>query len=161
MADPNTPEVSEFNQWDSLIKRYAVEYNIPWEWVKAIMINESNLGKASSVKRGLENPLDIEGSKSSDGKSWGLMQLTLPTARMFESAVTEAGLNDPETSVRIACKYIAWLMARNYGGFAQQAFVVRAYNGGPGFANTVAGKRDTPAYYTRFKSNLAKVMADV
>jgi soluble lytic murein transglycosylase-like protein len=153
--------VPEFNQWDTMIQKYANIYGIDWTWVKAIMLNESNLGRAPSVVRGLNDPTNIEASKSSDGKSWGLMQLTLPTARQFESSVTEVGLNDPEISIRIACEYIAWLYKRNYGNFSQQEFVIRAYNGGPGFASTAAGQRDTPVYYQRFLAHLDEVQSDL
>jgi soluble lytic murein transglycosylase-like protein len=145
---------------DSLIQKYTSEYGLDWTWVKAIMLNESDLGRAASVRRGLENPQDIDASKSFDGKSWGLMQLTLPTARQFESAVTEVGLNDPDTSVRIACKYLAWLSQRPYKGFSQQEFMVRAYNGGAGFSGTTQGKRDTPAYYAKFLVNLERINSD-
>lgn len=156
MAENET--VDEFHQWDNLIKKYASKSSVPWTWVKAIMMNESNLGRAASVKRGLINPSDVQGSKSSDGKSWGLMQLTLPTARMFESSVTETGLNDPEVSVRIAVKYLDWLYGKKNG---DQEAVVRGYNGGPGYLTTVAGKRDTPIYYSRFKNNLELVMSNL
>lgn len=147
--------IDPFYNWDSLIKKYSSIYNVPFEWIKAIMMNESNLGQAPSVKRGLLNPSDIEGSKSSDGKSWGLMQLTLPTARMFEPLVTEAGLNDPEISIRIGAKYLAYLMAKNPAPFTKMEFIVRAYNGGPGFNSTVKGRNDTPIYYQRFLKNLS------
>lgn len=153
----DSKEINPFFAWDNLIRKYSSINGVPFEWMKAIMITESNLGRAKSVAYGLRNPTDINGSKSSDGKSWGLMQLTLPTARMFESAITEVGLNDPEVSVRIAGKYLGWLMKKNFSPFSQQEFVVRAYNGGPGFMGTVAGRRDTPAYYQKFLSNLIKV----
>jgi len=161
MSESNTIKskkiIDPFFAWDNLIRKYSSTYGVPFEWMKAIMLNESNLGRAKSVAYGLRNPTDINGSKSSDGKSWGLMQLTLPTARMFESAITEAGLNDPEISVRIAAKYLSWLMKKNFSPFSQIEFVVRAYNGGPGFMSTVAGRRDTREYYQKFLVNLAKV----
>lgn len=146
-----------FNEWDDLIRKYSKQFDVPFRYIKAIMLNESNLGRAPSVVRGLENPEDIEASKSSDGKSWGLMQLTLPTARMFESAIMPAGLNDPEVSVRIGTKYLAWIIARK--GLDEEK-VSRSYNGGTGYLTTVQGKRDTPAYYERFKRNLALVDED-
>lgn len=143
-----------FYEWDDLIKKYSDKYNVPFKWVKAIMLNESDLGRAPSVRRGLENPTDIEASKSSDGKSWGLMQLTLPTARQFESTITPAGLNDPEISVRLGTKYLAWIISKK-GLDAEK--VSRSYNGGLGYLNTVQGVRDTPEYYARFKRNLALI----
>jgi len=75
-------------------------------------------------------------------------------ARSIESTVTEAGLNDPEISIRIASKYLAYLgRLKNWN----QEAVIRSYNGGPGYLNTVAGKRDTPIYYAKFLKNLAIV----
>lgn len=147
-------EIKPFNKWDNLIQKYADKYNVPFAYIKAIMMNESNLGQAPSVKRGLENPDDIERSKSSDGKSWGLMQLILPTARMFESAVTPAGLNDPDISVRLGTKYLAYIISKK--GLDPEK-VSRSYNGGLGYLTTVQGRRDTPEYYERFKRNLALV----
>ena len=96
-------------------------------------------------------------SKSSDGKSWGLMQVTLATARQFESAVTPVALNNPEVSVRLAAKYIAWVK-RNYSPDLE--FVVRAYNGGPAWQKTVLGPAWTLAYWNKFKINYEKAKAD-
>lgn len=154
MLDSGGNEIDPFFAWDMLISKYSKSTGVPFEWIKSIMMNESALCQAKSVRRGLENPQDVQGSKSSDGKSWGLMQLTLPTARSIESTVTEAGLNDPEISIRIASKYLAYLgRLKNWN----QEAVIRSYNGGPGYLNTVAGKRDTPIYYERFLKNLAIV----
>jgi len=150
--------VSEFDRWDKLIRKNSAIYGIPWRWMKAIMIIESDLGRAPSVARGLMYPTDIQGSKSSDGKSWGLMQLTLPTARQFEPSVTEESLNDPNVSVRIAGKYMAWVRDRYWPLSNREAFI-RSYNGGPGFNKTVSGQRDTPAYYAKFLKALSTVMA--
>ena len=82
-------KLDSWTEYDSLFKKYGAEYNIDWRWLKAICLNESNLGKAKSVMIGLENPRDIENSKSSDGKSWGLMQVTVPTAK--DSVVSALG----------------------------------------------------------------------
>lgn len=149
-------QVDPFFRWDTLIEKYAKITGVPFSWIKAVMLNESNLGRDPRVKRGLENPQDIEGSKSSDGKSWGLMQLTLNTARQFESAVTAVGLNDPETSIRIGAKYLAYLGRIKAWDMEK---VIRSYNGGPGYLNTIAGVRDTPIYFAKFQSNLDTVRA--
>ena len=154
MSNSNISEnVSRDDRFDVLFKRYGNEYGLPWKWLKAIAMNESSLGEAKSVRRGLEEPSDVKGSVSSDGKSWGLMQLTLPTARQFESMVTEVGLNNPEVSVRIAAKYLSWVI-RNYYPLTDQESIIRSYNGGVGFKKTVQGIRDTPEYYRRFLRNL-------
>lgn len=149
-------ENSDFNRWDGLIRKYSHIHEVPWRWVKAVMINESNLGRAPSVARGLSMPSDVVGSRSSDGKSWGLMQLTLNTARMFESSVTEVALNDPETSIRLGVKYLKWLIVRS--GLKNRERIIRGYNGGLGYMNTLKGAAMTEAYYKRFEKNLAEVM---
>lgn len=146
-----TPNSDPFTKWDYLFHQYSSAYSVPWRWMKAICMNESNLGQARSVAEGLANPSDVSGSASSDGKSWGLMQTTLPTARQFESAVTEVALNDPNVSVRIAAKYIQWVM-NNY--FDDEESVVRAYNGGPGFKDA-----STNTYWSRYKANMATIQA--
>lgn len=158
MKNDKTPSANldPYYRWDDLIKKYSSKYNVPWRWMKAIMMNESNLGRAPSVARGLKNPLDIEASKSSDGKSWGLMQLTLPTARQFESTVTESALNDPEISVRLGAKYLNYLIKLKT--IRNREAVIRSYNGGPGYLQTVAGVRDTPKYYSKFLENLNYIM---
>jgi len=145
---------SDWTKYDPLFVRYGAAYSVPWQWLKAIAIVESNLGKAPSVARGLEKPSDVAGSTSSDGKSWGLMQLTLPTARQFESATTEIGLNNPDTSVRLAAKYLHWVM-QNY--FTDQENVIRSYNGGPGWNNSSGGRNLTAVYYQRFLKALDQV----
>lgn len=147
----------DFTKWDYLFKKYGRTYGIPWRWVKAICMIESNLGRAKSVAHGLLYPNDIEKSKSSDGKSWGLMQTTIPTSRDFESNVTASDLNDPETSVRIACKYLKSLV--NRFGLKDRESIIRAYNGGAGFMSTNLGRTLTPVYYAKFKVALEKIMA--
>lgn len=144
-------ERDPFFEWDSLIRKYADQYKVPFEWVKAVMMTESSLGQAKSVKRGIENPQDIEGSKSSDGKSWGLMQTTIPTARMFEPGVTAVELNEPETSIRLGVKYLAWLISKK--GMNEE-LVIRSYNGGPGFLASERGRNMTALYYAKFVANL-------
>lgn len=147
-----------FTRWDDLLKKYAAQYKVPWRWLKVLILNESSNGQNSKVRRGLENPNDVEGSKSSDGKSWGLMQITLPTAKALEGReVTPAELNNPDTSVRLAAKLMRQLIDR-YGFVFEK--VMRDYNGGPkanqtGTSNYVL----TIPYYTKSLANLAIVTA--
>ena len=154
----NSDYIDPFFRWDGLFKKYGEQYGIPWRWLKSICMVESDLGRARSVKLGLDSPSDVNNSKSSDGKSWGIMQTTLSTARQFESSITEVGLNDPEISVRIAAKYLSWI-GKNYFAISSgnRESVIRSYNGGPGFRRTAQGIRDTPFYYSKFLDNLALV----
>lgn len=146
-----------FTRWDSLIKQKAKKYSLPWRWIKAIAMNESMLGTAKSVARGLAAPTDVEGSKSSDGKSWGIMQLTLPTARdMVGALIQPAYLNDPENSFELGARYLRKMYDLGKG---DREFMVRAYNGGPGYKNTVLGQTMTPVYYAKFVTNLNTILS--
>lgn len=138
-----------FTKWDYLFHQYSSAYSVPWRWMKAICMNESNLGQATSVANGIANPDDVSGSTSSDGLSWGLMQTTLATAGQFEPGTTAEDLNNPDTSVRIAGKYMQWVM-NNY--FDDEESVVRAYNGGPGFKDA-----STNTYWSRYQANAATI----
>lgn len=123
------------SDFDNLFHEYGSKYSIDWKMLKAICMIESSLGTNSKVKRGLENPNDVEGSKSFDGKSWGLMQVTIPTARDFDSSATAVKLNNPSYSVNIAAQYLKWL--ENY--FLKyksdprfREYIIKSYNQGPG-----------------------------
>lgn len=140
-----------FTQWDALFKKYGSQFNVPWRWMKAICMNESSLGQDKSVQRGLAAPTDAEGSKSSDGLSWGLMQVTLKTGQALESGITVADLNNPDTSVRLAGKLLNQLIGRF--GMDDRESVVRAYNGGPNYGAA------TLPYYAKFLTHLELVMA--
>lgn len=146
--------VSDSDKWskyDNLFKKYAVQFKVPWRWLKAIAIVESSLGDAASVKRGLENPNDVQGSTSGDGKSWGLMQVTLPTAKGLEGrTVGVAELNNPDFSVYLAAKLVRQLI--NTFGLDKEK-VSRAYNGGPKYGAL------TLPYWAKFQTALATVMA--
>lgn len=146
-----------FTRWDPLFKKYGALYRIPWRWLKAICMTESNLGEARSVKHGLANPTDVEASKSSDGLSWGLMQTTLTRARELEGMQIQVPyLNDPENSIRLGAKHVK--RAIEIFGLSDRESVIRSYNGGYGFKRTAGGQTLTPIYYVKFLGNLAVVM---
>lgn len=141
-----------FEKWDYLFKKYGAQFGVPWRWIKAVCMIESNLGQAASVKRGLATPGDIENSKSSDGKSWGLMQVTLATAKGLEKRIVSVSeLNDPDFSVYLGAKLLAELI-HTFGNRNRES-VIRAYNGGPKFGAL------TLPYYTKFLANMAVIMA--
>jgi membrane-bound lytic murein transglycosylase MltF len=147
--------------FDSEFKAAGARYGVAWQWLKAIALNESDLGRNSSVARGLSEPSDIEGSKSSDGLSWGLMQVTLRTGRSLDPACNEIKLNDAKYSINLAAKYLAQL--KNSFPESDPRFlewVVKSYNQGPGnSAKERAGKIAGYAqeYFNRFTRNLARV----
>lgn len=153
--------LDSWTQFDSLFKKYGLEYNIDWQWLKAICLNESNLGKEKSVALGIENPKDIENSKSSDGKSWGLMQVTVTTAKDFDQTATAEKLNNPDYSVKIACKYLAWVK-RQFNSLDSRFLesVIKSYNQGVGNTKKELSGKSTgfaQAYWEKFQKNLDRV----
>lgn len=148
--------------FDPLFRDAGKRYGVDPKWLKAICMNESSLGAAKSVALGLREPGNIEGSKSTDGKSWGIMQVTLTTARGMDPAATEKKLNDPAYSVDLAARYVADLKRR----FATSdprylEWVIKSYNQGPG--NTAKEKNQqivkgyADEYWERFQRNLKKI----
>lgn len=163
-AADNVPALrtDTWTQYDYLYQKYAAENGIDWQWVKAFALNESYNGQVASVRIGIENPFDIENSKSSDGKSWGIMQMTLPTARGIDDAATQVKLNNPEYSINLGCQYIAEL-----AGMYSEAdpryleYVVKSYNQGPGnMRKEIAGTGGGFAneYWDRWQRNLTKAI---
>lgn len=152
--------VSNDDRFDSLFKKYGAKYSVPWTWLKAIAMNESSLGRHPSVARGLMNPNDIEASKSEDGKSWGLMQVTIKTARGLDPTATEAKLNNAEYSIGLAAQYLAQL-SKQFSMVESRyvEWVIKSYNQGPG--NSMKEKTGqisgyAQEYWERFQRNLKK-----
>lgn len=144
-----------FTRWDDLMKRKATQFRVPWRWLKVIILNESSNGQAKSVQRGLADPSDVEGSKSSDGKSWGLFQVTHATAKgLTGREVSAVELNNPEFSAELAARLVRELVDTFGYDFEK---VMRAYNGGPKAAKT-SSVLTTP-YYVKSLANLKLVMA--
>lgn len=158
IADAITENSDAFSKWDPLLKQAASRYGIAdWRWLKAIIWNESDFGRAKSVAHGLANPEDVEGSKSSDGKSWGLTQTTLGTANDMRPGTTVADLNNPAISIDVGAKYFAKMLNRykenQKGKIPERA--VRAYNQGPG--NEDRRKPFADPYLAKFVPHFFKI----
>jgi soluble lytic murein transglycosylase-like protein len=159
MSTPN----QNWTKWDADFKAAAKKYGVPWTWLKAISLNESSLGTAKSVAWGEKFPEDVEKSKSSDGKSWGLMQVTLTTARGMDPFATEVKLNNAKYSIDLGARYLGQMYKRYPQVDLRHAeWVVKSYNQGPG--NTDKERRGeisgyAEEYWARFKRNLQKVEA--
>lgn len=152
----------EWTRFDNDFKVFGAAYDVDWRWLKAIALNESNLGREKSVKRGLENPTDIEGSKSSDGLSWGLMQVTIKTAKGIDSSATEVKLNDPKYSISLAAQYVAQLKKMFLLSDSRfMEWVIKSYNQGPGNTKKEMNRQISGyanEYWNRFQRNLNKVL---
>lgn len=152
---------STWTKYDAIFKKHATAFGVPWMWLKAIALNESSLGAAPSVARGIASPKDIEGSKSTDGKSWGLMQVTLTTAKDLDPLATAEKLNDPNYSVQLSAKYLGQLQSKfSKLDVRYVEWVIKSYNQGPGNTNKeIRGQTTGYAgeYWTRFTRNLKRV----
>ena len=149
------------SEFDPLFVKYAKENNLDWKMVKTIAMNESSVGKNARVIAGINNPYDIKASTSTDGKSWGIMQMTVPTARDFDPQASEVKLNDPQYSIKIACKFLASLskqfngkvrdiaMAYNHGAGNQKRFLELEKAGTLLPTQYAAGR----AYWSKYQSN--------
>lgn len=146
---------------DFLFETYGMMYQVNPKVLKAICMIESNLGRAKSVAEGMRNPSNVEGSKSSDGKSWGVMQITIPTARDFDQYATPELLNNPEYSVRLAARYMQWVQ-KQFPIFETRylEWCVKSYNQGVGnTSNERAGKSQGFAhdYWTKFQKAYSQI----
>jgi soluble lytic murein transglycosylase-like protein len=151
-----------WTRFDGLFQKYAEKYGLKWTWLKAIALNESNLGREKSVALGLLNPNNVEQSKSYDGKSWGLMQVTLKTAKTMDSSATEAKLNNAEYSVDLAARYLAKVLLPSFSPLLlrRTEWVIKSYNQGPGNTQReIRGEHGGYAneYWDRFQRNLKRV----
>jgi hypothetical protein len=123
-------DVSINNSYDAIFKKYGALYGIDWKFLKRISWIESKVGTYKSVKHGILHPTDIEGSTSSDKKSWGIMQSTIPTSRDYDPLATPEKLNNPDYSIMIGAKHIQFLKKKYFPNSERD--LVMAYNHGQG-----------------------------
>jgi soluble lytic murein transglycosylase-like protein len=126
-----------WRRYDAIFRRYATSYGIDWTWLKAFSLNESLLGTDARTSKG---------EVSSDGLSWGIMQVTLSTAiALGAGPIQGPALNNPDLSVSLAAKLVAQLQKQFSGNLEA---IVMSYNEGSG--NYSKGKR-VPEYWERWK----------
>ena len=156
-----------WTRFDPLFASIGADYGVDPKWLKAFALNESSLGDDSSVARGLEVPTDIEGSKSSDGLSWGLMQVTVKTGRDYDPECSPEKLNDPKYSIDLAAQLIADLKKKFTPDDERRLeWIVKSYNQGAGNtkkerAGLLPNHPDgfAQAYWERWKRNFDRVNA--
>lgn len=160
VAEMVSTEPKNWRRFDTIFQKYAAVYDVPWTWLKAIALNESSLGSAASVDEGLRNPANVIGSKSADGLSWGLMQVTIKTAKGLDPQATEIKLNNPDYSIQLAAKYLSQLSTQfSKLDLRYTEWVIKSYNQGPGNTRKeiATGKGYANEYWERFQRNLKKV----
>lgn len=106
-----TPVITLKNKYDSIIVKWANNYGIPWELVKAIIYWESSF---------VEDAVSRCGAK-------GLMQL-------MPSIYKPAKINpfNPKDNIRIGCKYLKrlWTIFKKEKGLERWKFALGSYNAG-------------------------------
>lgn len=148
--------------FDSLFKKFGQAYGVNPNYLKAICMNESSLGTDESVVIGIKTPLDIENSKSSDGKSWGIMQVTVTTGSDYDENCSPELLNNPSYSVDLAAQIFRDNMKRFSSSEPRYLeLVVKSYNEGAGnakkeLAGTGGGYADE--YWNRWQRNYQKIV---
>lgn len=165
VTNPKSQDGDYFFQFDDLFKKYGFRYKVDWKMLKAIAMNESSLGQALSVRRGLEDPKDVEGSKSFDGLSWGLMQIAPGVGSREEKEIkktaTPERLNNPEFSIEMAAQLLHYIQSQFPIVDTQwEEWVVKSYN--QGVRNTRRereglSKGFTGEYWPRYKRNYKKI----
>lgn len=126
---PTIIKVQSMTEFDDLFKKWGAAFGVDWKWLKTFASVESSLGKHPRVARGLKVPSDVKGSASEDGLSWGLMQMTVVTARDYEPNATAEKLNNPDYTIKLAAQFISSLK-RQFGGKLRD--IAMAYNQGAG-----------------------------
>lgn len=110
-----------------LITEYANRNNVSPCLVAAVIKKESDFDPTAV------NPSD---------PSYGLGQITLPTANQFREGTTKLDLFDPEINIKIMCQFISWLSKRG----ATMPGAISAYN--TGLAGWQAGHTPNPPNYS-------------
>lgn len=127
-----------WTKYDVSFQAVSAFYEYPWSWLKALCLNETLLGTDTFYV--------AHGQGSSDGKSSGIMQLTIPTASDVAGiAVTADELRDDNFSIEIAGKYLHQLYVMFSG---DERKTIMSYNQGPG--NTTKGHEYAANYYDRW-----------
>lgn len=90
--------------------------------------------------------------------SYGLMQLLTSTANWLFSDMgaraygepTVATLSNPEANIFFGAAYVSWLRHWN-GRSRSEEWIVRAYNGGPGWGNSAKGLSMTANHWAKYQ----------
>lgn len=126
------------------IAQSANVYNVPETWIRAVILTESS-GNPNAFR-----------STSPRDTSYGLMQLTLPTALGLGFSGDPNNLFDPETNIDLGTKLLGQLRQR-FGD--DVSAVYSAYNSGGG--SNYLSNSSVAAHVNNFLNNLSSVAAQV
>jgi hypothetical protein len=90
--------------------------------------------------------------------SYGLMQVLMGTAAWeyqnlgatVYGSPTANSMQDPAVNMYFGAAYVHWLINYHGGGHSEE-WIVRAYNGGPGWATTASGLSMTANHWAKYK----------
>lgn len=108
--------VSDLSRFQSFISSGAWLYDVPEEWIKAVILTESS-----------GNPQAYRYEAKINDASYGLMQLLYSTAKGLGYTGTAAGLYDPKTNILFGSMLLGQLRKKYGDDFAR---VYSAYNSG-------------------------------
>lgn len=167
-ASDSSPQDPDWIRFDSSFQRIANIWGLNWQWLKAIALNESNLGRNERV---------ANGQTSYDGLSWGLMQVTLATAKRIDPNATPALLAQLSPNADYSINLAAQILLSNMSEFDSNdprflEWVIKRYNGSshavqnqidgvPNGLNSRGEDIDSllNQYWARFQQNLASVQS--
>lgn len=104
------------NEYDEIIAVNADKYAVPFEWIKAVVMQESS-----------GNPNAYRAEPAINDASYGLMQLLYSTAKGLGYTGTPEGLYDPMINIGLGSKLIGQIRQRVGDDFAA---MYSAYNSG-------------------------------
>lgn len=105
LGSPDSPDWQPVNRWDSLVSKYAAQYNVPANLIKSVMRLEST---------GNPNAGSVQGAT-------GLMQV-MPDIHGY----TRQQLLDPETNIRVGVS----ILRNNYDRWGSWEDATKAYLAG-------------------------------
>lgn len=133
-------QVSKWStKYDAIFMKYASKYGLDWKMLKAIAIKESTLGENKRVK---------SGQVSTDGLTYGLMQIKYSVAKFYLGANAGDELSfrtNFEKQIEAAAAYLADLK-KKFNGDTKK--MVISYNQGE--THTKNGKDYTGDYYPKY-----------
>jgi soluble lytic murein transglycosylase len=99
--------------YQEIVTKYSKKYGVEEELIYSIIKQESLFEK----------------SVISSASAYGLMQIVLPTARMFDRDISVEELLEPDTNIKIGTQYLKWISDRVNGNISQ---IAASYNAGIG-----------------------------
>lgn len=102
--------------FDDIIAKYALRFNVPEVWIKAVIRTESNF-----------DPEAYRAEPQIQDASYGLMQLLYGTARGLGFTGSANDLYDPDTNIRLGTQLLSDLQKRYGDDFRR---IYSAYNSG-------------------------------